>query len=849
METLRAFARRIRRRVAGSTPAAGKPSAASWQEKEAQALALRAEQPRAAAELIREILVDRPDSIRLLRAGGRLLMKTGDHESAKDYWERLAGLAPDAPEPHLQLARIHWRAQRCLESVVCADRLLALQPAHQEARRLRDQARAKALATSWLEAAGRAAAFANAASAARGVNEALNSAPRDADIFSDAVALLQKCVRLHDAVSLWKACRHDGSVNLSLGLGLLRALDAVGQADRILETFAQILSDAPPFAALAARDLRRVIEMVRLLVQRSSAQGPSSVLEHLGSTVAARNAPGGFVSWILGSIALARADRSAALAHFDEGLGHPRLPAELALDLHAEKAVLFASYHLFAEALDASRQMPPELLQTDRYYQRRLEIVSKVSAACDTSPGPITYPESLVDVIVEECSRAPVAYAARPREMAMVSRCLGQGGGERQSITLLRRMIRDTRLAKISLFVRSTHMRQGDDFFLPVVREMGLDLTVYGRSWHDRSDVAQALPELRGRPRLQQAIDLLPITLREDVVRLCRLLFDHRPEIVHVWQDLPGAVLACFIVGVPRFLIRRGSLSPDHWGYSERQVETQIRPMRHVIRCLLERSGLLVLNNSTECSRTDQVWTSWPDPSRFMVIRNAVDFGKLGANGGRNAALRRSLGIPQDAPVIGGAFRMVAVKRPEVWFETARLVGAACPQAHFVIIGDGPLSAAIADLAARNGLSGRFHLPGRVSEVGDWYRIMNVMLLTSSREGTPNVIIEAQHFGVPSVATDVGGISEIVAVGESALLVPGDSAQDYAEKVLWILDNPDWAEAAARHGQDYVHRMFDIGGIVDQFMDVYGMADRPATARQPEVSTVPEPADFNSKAA
>ena len=154
------------------------------------------------------------------------------------------------------------------------------------------------------------------------------------------------------------------------------------------------------------------------------------------------------------------------------------------------------------------------------------------------------------------------------------------------------------------------------------------------------------------------------------------------------------------------------------------------------------------------------------------------------------------------APVVG-AFRMVAVKRPQIWVEAARLISARSPRVHFVIIGDGPLSGAVAELAAECGLSDRFHLPGRVSNVGDWYRTMDVMLLTSRREGTPNVIIQAQHFGIPSVVTDVGGVAEVVAAWQER----SARARTFSGRVRREGDlDPGKSEVAA-HGRHHRPRL------------------------------------------
>jgi len=189
---------------------------------------------------------------------------------------------------------------------------------------------------------------------------------------------------------------------------------------------------------------------------------------------------------------------------------------------------------------------------------------------------------------------------------------------------------------------------------------------------------------------------------------------------------------------------------------------------------------------------------------------------------GRNLDLRRSLGVPDDAPLIGGAFRMQPVKRPLFWAEAARLIREAVPEAHFLIIGDGAMAEDVAAYARHHGFSDRMHLPGRVADVGAWYRAMDLKLLTSEREGTPNAIIEAQHFGVPVVATDVGGIPEAMQSGVTGALVPGQSPAEYAEAAIRILRDPVWHAAARRHARDYVHRMFSLDSVVDQLIDLYG---------------------------
>ena len=269
------------------------------------------------------------------------------------------------------------------------------------------------------------------------------------------------------------------------------------------------------------------------------------------------------------------------------------------------------------------------------------------------------------------------------------------------------------------------------------------------------------------------------------------------PQAVHIWQDIPYAAVACALVGIPHFFIHRGSLAPDYWAQNENQSAVHFRPMRHIYRHLLQRPGFVLLNNSLVGCKTDQTWLAWPNPTPFQVVYNAVDFAQLGENTGRNMTLRRELGVPDDAPLIGGAFRIVPVKRPLYWIEAARQIREAIPNAHFVIIGDGDMTDEVAAYACRHGFSAAMHLPGRVSNVGDWYRAMDLHLLTSEREGLPNALIESQHFGVPIVATAVGGVHEAVDIGQTGYVVDGDNGPTpYAQKVIEVLRDLAWHKRA-----------------------------------------------------
>ncbi|MGH7936556.1 MAG: glycosyltransferase, partial [Chthoniobacterales bacterium] len=104
-----------------------------------------------------------------------------------------------------------------------------------------------------------------------------------------------------------------------------------------------------------------------------------------------------------------------------------------------------------------------------------------------------------------------------------------------------------------------------------------------------------------------------------------------------------------------------------------------------------------------------------------------------------------------------------------------------------VLVGEGPERAEIEDLCRRLAITDAVTLAGQQDNVGDYYGIADVLLLPSHSEGCSNVLLEAMAAGVPVVATDVGGIPEVVTNGKNAILVKKQDAEALAEATIRLL--------------------------------------------------------------
>ncbi|MEM8905971.1 MAG: glycosyltransferase, partial [Actinomycetota bacterium] len=180
------------------------------------------------------------------------------------------------------------------------------------------------------------------------------------------------------------------------------------------------------------------------------------------------------------------------------------------------------------------------------------------------------------------------------------------------------------------------------------------------------------------------------------------------------------------------------------------------------------------------------------EPDRVDVIPNAADAERFTpAPASAAAELRHELGI-DDGPVV----LTVGALSPEKRLDAAIDGVAGVDGARLVVVGDGPLRRELEQRAAAAGAEVRF--VGARPDLVPWYRAADVLLLTSRTEGMPGVVIEAGLCGLPVVATDVGGVAEVVEHDRTGAMVGSDPTQgELSEAIRTALSRHDgWGAAA-----------------------------------------------------
>lgn len=227
---------------------------------------------------------------------------------------------------------------------------------------------------------------------------------------------------------------------------------------------------------------------------------------------------------------------------------------------------------------------------------------------------------------------------------------------------------------------------------------------------------------------------------------------------------------------------------------------------------------ILTLINKRIANEADKIITSGKQVANELL---AVGIGKEGQyvsiapgveiNSEFDAKkIREKLMLRPSDFVVVWMGRFTRVKRPELMVQIANKL----PSVTFLMAGNGELFEEIENLAPPN-----LRLLGNQKASHMWL-ISDLALLTSESEGMPLALIEAQLFGVPVVATDVGSVSEIVEDGVTGVLVGVDS-NEIAASITALLENPDQIAAMSKAAQKRAQKMFTSQIMVDKYLEVY----------------------------
>ncbi|MCU0463259.1 MAG: glycosyltransferase family 4 protein [Anaerolineae bacterium] len=291
-------------------------------------------------------------------------------------------------------------------------------------------------------------------------------------------------------------------------------------------------------------------------------------------------------------------------------------------------------------------------------------------------------------------------------------------------------------------------------------------------------------------PELSRALN--PLRDLRTLWTLWRLIRREKPDVVHTHTAKAGFVgrWAAKLAGVPVIVHTfHGHVFEGYFGPRKTRLFLILEQLTSRVSDVI-----LTLTEGLRRELADKYRVTRRE--RITVLPLGLDLQPFADTPRKPGTFRQVWNIPADVPLVGISGRFVPVKNHMLFLEAAALIRAQRPDAHFVMVGDGELRAEVEAQIHALGLRSAVTITGWQRDLTIAYADMDVFVISSVNEGTPVTVIEALAAGCPVVATQVGGLPDLLEGGRFGALTPSGDAGALASAVLKTLDSPpDTTEA------------------------------------------------------
>ncbi len=202
--------------------------------------------------------------------------------------------------------------------------------------------------------------------------------------------------------------------------------------------------------------------------------------------------------------------------------------------------------------------------------------------------------------------------------------------------------------------------------------------------------------------------------------------------------------------------------------------------------------------------------------SKLVLIRNGIAIPDKTLPTQRES--RQMFNLPEEVDLIGTIGRLDPIKGYSYLLEALKQID---PDACLVIVGDGPEREHLQAHACRLGIKERVFWMGSVQDIWSILPAFDLFVLPSLREGLPVTLLEAMAAGLPVVATQVGGVPEVILDGITGILLPAGNPQALAEAIQRLLTKPGLCMEMGRSGRERVRDDFSVEQMVQKTQALY----------------------------
>ena len=305
--------------------------------------------------------------------------------------------------------------------------------------------------------------------------------------------------------------------------------------------------------------------------------------------------------------------------------------------------------------------------------------------------------------------------------------------------------------------------------------------------------------------------------------RLLRLVREERIDLIHAHLTYAAtwAAVCSRLAGVP-------SVASLHVAPPTGKSREASRD--RLMRFVLNRWAAAVIAVS-DALRTDYLRGGGLSPGKIVAVENGIELDRFRQD--RDECRRRitsEFGIPPEALIAVTVSVLRPGKGVEVLLDSVKAVLQRVPDAWFLVVGDGSMRAEWAQLAELNGVSHRIRWAGYRKDVESRLAGCDLLVHPSLADAFPTVLLEAMAAGLPVVATNVGGIPEIVQPEVTGRLVPAGDAGALATEVANLLQDSGKRRAMSEKAREVAMNRFSTEAWIRRLETVYERALPPSRA-------------------
>ena len=338
-------------------------------------------------------------------------------------------------------------------------------------------------------------------------------------------------------------------------------------------------------------------------------------------------------------------------------------------------------------------------------------------------------------------------------------------------------------------------------------------LTVLGLRERGHRTVLVAHPEGALAERASEGHDLIRLAPRAEVDlhagwKLSRIIKELRPDIVHA-HDPHAVALASLalsfmtsgkcpaLIASRRVAFRLKQHAFSRWKY-------------HQVDCFVAASNAI----------RDMLIADGIDAHRVVTVYEGIDLHRVQVEPPAN--IHAEFWLPTHAPIVGSAAALTQEKGHRYLIDAAAVVVREVPDARFIVLGEGELRRSLERQIKELHLEKHVLLPGFRADVLSFIRSFDVFVMSSLFEGLGTSLLDAMALSKATVASDTGGIPEVVSHGQTGLLVPPRDAGELASAITTLLKDPARRERMGAAGLERVKRLFSADAMVEKTLAVYG---------------------------